>query len=260
MSRNDRLIALRRERAELIGFCRDLDDVQWRTPSKAVGWRVQDVVAHMGSGCHSIFTPQSLKVLRSTDIERTNDAFVNSRRNWTPTRILVEYQRWSRAMIIAAAAISRTPLAALKVPLAELGAFPAGLLLTGATTFDHHTHLRHDIAPALGLPIPGSDATRMTVVLEWMFAVLSNQLQASRPLWLKQPIGITLHGAGGGSWVVDATGAVPGRAGDTEAQIAGVAAEFPEWGTKRVDWRSKDVTITGDVDYGTRFLDLVNVV
>jgi len=214
----------------------------------------------MGSGCHSIFTPQSLKMLHSTDIERTNDAFVNSRRNWTPTRIIAEYQRWSRAMIIAAAAISRTPLAALKVPLAELGTFPAGLLFTGATIFDHHTHLRHDIAPALGLPVPDTDAVRMTMVLEWMFAVLSNQLRASRPLWLEHPIVMTLRGPGGGSWVIDAGGAVPGGGGDMEAQIVGVAAEFPEWGTKRADWRSKDVTITGDVDYGTRFLDLVNVV
>jgi hypothetical protein len=199
-------------------------------------------------------------MLRSTDIERTNDAFVNSRRNWTPTRIFVEYQRWSRAMIIAAAAICRTPLAALKVPLAELGTFPAGLLFTGATIFDHHTHLRHDIAPALGLPVPDTDAVRMTMVLEWMFAVLSNQLRASRPLWLEHPIVMTLRGPGGGSWVIDALGAVPGRGGDTAAQIIGVATEFPGWGTKRVDWRSKDVTITGDVDYGTRFLDLVNIV
>jgi hypothetical protein len=47
---------------------------KWRTPSAAPGWRVQDVVAHLGSGCHSLFTPVSLKLLRSRDIERTNDA------------------------------------------------------------------------------------------------------------------------------------------------------------------------------------------
>ena len=26
----------------------------------------------------------------------------------------------------------------------------------------------------------------------------------------------------------------------------GTASEFPEWGTKRVDWRDRDVTISGD--------------
>ncbi len=145
ISRSDRVAALRRERAELIRFCRGLNDAQWRTPSKAAGWRVQDVVAHMGSGCHSTFTLASLKILRSNDIERTNDVSVDVRRNWTPTQTLAEYERWSRILTILAQAISPTPLANLRIPLAELGKFPAGLLLAGAMTFDHHTHLRHDI-------------------------------------------------------------------------------------------------------------------
>jgi hypothetical protein len=33
-----------------------------------------------------------------------------------------------------------------------------------------------------------------------------------------------------------------------------------EWGTKRVDWHNRDVTIGGDKDYGCRFLDWVNIV
>ncbi|MGH3967357.1 MAG: maleylpyruvate isomerase family mycothiol-dependent enzyme [Mycobacterium sp.] len=260
ISPGDRVGALRRERAELIRFCRELDDAQWRTPSMAAGWRVQDVVAHMGAGCHSIFTPASLKILRSNEIERANDALVDVRRSWLPTQTLAEYERWSRILTTAAQAISPTPLANLRMPLAELGKFPAGLLLAGAMTFDHHTHLRHDIAPALGLPAPDTDAARMTVVLEWMFAVLSNQLRAARPGWLEHPIGITLRGPGGGSWVIDAHGAVPGRHDDAAAAIVGGAAEFPEWGTRRADWRSRDVRISGDVDYGARFLDLVNIV
>ena len=260
MFRTDRVAALRRERAELIRFCRDLDDAQWRTPSRAAGWRVQDVVAHMGSACHSMFTLASLKILRSTNVERTNDAFVDARRAWTPTRTLAEYERWSRVLIIAAGTISRTPLAGLNVPLAELGKFPAGLLLAGAMTFDQHTHLRHDIAPALGLPTPDTDGNRMAVVLEWMFAVLTNQLLVTRPAWLERPVGITLRGPGGGSWVVDASGAAQGRADAGAAHIVGVAAEYPEWGTKRVDGRSKDVTVNGDADYGARFLDAVNIV
>ena len=96
----------------------------------------------MGSACHSMFTLASLKILRSTNVERTNDAFVDARRAWTPTRTLAEYELWSRVLIIAAGTISRTPLAGLNVPLAELGKFPAGLLLAGAMTFDQHTHLR----------------------------------------------------------------------------------------------------------------------
>jgi uncharacterized protein (TIGR03083 family) len=260
MLRSDRLAALRRERAELIRFCRDLDDAQWRTPSKAAGWRVQDVVAHVGSACHSLFTLASLKIVRSSNIERTNDGFVDARRAWAPTQTLSEYERWSRVLITMAGTISRTPLAGLKVPLAELGKFPAGLLLTGAMTFDHHMHLRHDIAPALGLPTPDSDGNRMAVVLEWMLAVLTNQLLVTRPAWFERPVGITLRGPGGGSWVIDARGAAQGHADAGVAHIVGIAPEFPEWGTKRVDWRSRDVTVNGDVDYGARFLDAVNII
>jgi uncharacterized protein (TIGR03083 family) len=257
---NNRVIALQRERLDLLRFCRDLDESQWTTPSSAAGWRVQDVVAHMGSACRSIFTPASVKIMRSSDIERTNDSFVDVRRRWTPARVLREYERWSRALTIAAAAICRTPVGALTMPLAELGRFPAGLLLTGAMTFDHHTHLRHDIAPALDLPPPPTDVTRMAVVLEWMFAVLSNQLRSAQPSWLPNPIAITLYGPAGGRWVMSAEGLVKSGGDTIAADIAGNASEFVEWGTKRVDWRNRDVTIGGDNDVGCRFLDWVNIV
>lgn len=258
---NDRVGALRQERAELLRFCRELDETEWQTPSAADGWRVQDVVAHMGSGCRAIFTPAVMRMLRSKDIERTNDYFVDQRRRWTPSQTLAEYECWSGRLVTLAGVISRTPAARLRMPLAELGHFPAGVALGGAMVFDHHTHLRHDIAPALGRPVPGTDANRMAVVLEWMMAVLGNQLRAARPTWLRLPVGVSLHGPGGGSWLVESDGSVaPGPADGTAAQIAGIAVEFPEWGTRRADWRDRDVQLSGDVDYGTRFLDAVNVV
>lgn len=52
----------------------------------------------------------------------------------------------------------------------------------------------------------------------------------------------------------------PGRIDPAAAHITGVALEFPEWGTRRANWRDRDVTVTGDVDYGAVFLDAVNVV
>lgn len=44
------------------------------------------------------------------------------------------------------------------------------------------------------------------------------------------------------------------------AHIAGTALAFPEWGTRRAGWRDCDVRVSGDSDYGSRFLDEVNVV
>jgi hypothetical protein len=258
----DRLAAFRRERADVLAFCRDLDTAEWQWDSAAHGWRVQDVLAHMGSGCRVLvlFGPATLKVMRSNDIEHTNDDFVDVRREWPAARVFAEYERWSRMVIGMMGAVSRTPLARAPMRLAELGRFATGQIVS-AMVFDHHTHLRHDIAPALNRPIPGTDAARMSVVLEWMMAVLSNELRAARPAWLDRPLSISLTGAGGGCWTVGADGSVtPGTTDGAAAQIEATALEFPEWGTKRADWRARQVQVRGDAAYGGRFLDAVNVV
>ncbi len=139
---------------------------------------------------------------------------------------------------------------------------PSGSCRRGALTFDHHAHLRHDILPALDLPDPGTDANRMDVVIEWMLAVLSNQIRTSAP-WMDKPIALTLRGGiGGGVWTVRPSGSIV-RGGDEHAEVIveATAIEFPEWGgTTRVSWRERDVSIIGDQDYASRFLDQLNVV
>ncbi|MGX9788980.1 maleylpyruvate isomerase family mycothiol-dependent enzyme [Mycobacterium sp. MMS18-G62] len=257
---NDAVGALRLERLEVLQFCRDLDDADWKTPSMAAGWRVQDVIAHMGSACHALFGPAALQLVRSKDIERTNDEMVDPRRDWPASQVLAEYERWSRVVLRTMGLLARTPLTRMPTRLADLGRFPVGQLLC-AIVFDTHTHLRHDIAPALGRDAPATDANRIAVVLEWMMAVLGNQLGAARPGWLDRPVAISLSGPGGRRWVVRPDGGVyVGSSDGCAAQIAGRAIEFPEWGTQRVGWRERDVTIGGDADYAARFLDYVNVV
>lgn len=256
-----RVEAFQRERTEMLLFCRDLDDQEWQTPSHAAGWRVQDVVAHMGSGCKAVFTPALLTLITSGDIEKSNDVFVDQRRDWASSRVLAEYERWSKRLVALAGGLARTPASRVRIPLAELGRFPAGLLLSGAMVFDHHTHLRHDIAPALGRPAPDTDADRMEVVLEWMFAVLANQLQSAQPEWLTQSIAVTLRGPGGGAWWIHPGGAVTaGPAREATAEIVCVTTEFPDWATRRSAWRERDVVITGDADYAAMFLDHMNVI
>ena len=252
--------ALRRERSELVAFCRDLSDADWQTQSAATGWRVQDVVAHMGSAYHALFGAAALELMRSNDIERSNDVLVDRRRDWPPSRVMAEYERWSQVMLRLMGPVSHTPLVRAPMRLAELGRFRVGQLLC-AIVFDTHTHLRHDIAPALGRTVGDTDADRMAVVLNWMMAVLSNQLGAARPDWLDRPVSITLSGPGGGCWVACPDGSIQfGSPPGTAAQIDGVALEFPEWGTQRASWRAREVTVGGDADYGARFLDAVNVV
>lgn len=256
----DRRAAFNAERAEVLAFCATLAPAEWRMNSLAEGWSIQDVIAHMGTGCHAVFSPSAAKLLRGNDIERANDSMVDSRRDWSSTDVLAEYRRWSRVFGAVFARLGRTPLGGVQAPLAELGKFPVRLLLS-ALVFDQHTHLHHDMAPALGRPAPGTDGNRMAVVLEWMMAVLSNQLRAQPLPFLDRPLSITLSGPGGGTWQVLPSGSVSsGAAGSTAAQITGVALEFPQWGTQRASWRDRDVNITGDSDYAEAFLDAVDIV
>jgi uncharacterized protein (TIGR03083 family) len=254
--------ALRRECAEVTRFLRELTTEEWRAKSACEGWRVQDVVAHMGGGVHSLFTPAGAKLLLSKDVERTNDDFVEARYTWSPAEVFSEFQVWSARAVRMAGLVTRTPLTGLPLPLGELGRFPLGLILGGALVFDQHTHLRHDIAPVLGRPAPGSDELRMSCVLAWMFAVLSNQLGQASPEWLDRPVAITLDGPGGGTWRIGTDGAAVRveTAGDAAATITGTALDFPDWGTRRSPWREHPVTVSGDEEYGARFLDAVNVV
>ena len=258
----DRASALRDERAEMLRFCSELTDDEWLAPSSASGWRVKDVVAHIGAGCHSMFTPASFTLLRSRDVERTNDVMVDARRDWAPRDVLTEFAQWSARVTRLASVVSSTPLTALRVPLAELGRFRLGLLVGGAMVFDLHTHLRFDLAPALGRVTPTTDANRMSVVVEWMLAVLANQLRSNQPEWRDRAVLLTLTGPGGGCWSITSDGDI--AAGRTErpigATIYATTGQFPEWGTRRAAWRDCTVTVDGDAEYGDRFLDSVNVV
>lgn len=257
----DRHSAFRAQRAEVLKFCASLAPADWRMNSRAQGWSVADVVGHMGAGCHVMFGPAALKIIRSDDVEQTNDRMVEVRRERTPEQVLGEYRRWSSVFGAAIPAMVRKPLQGFRLPLAELGRFPIRVL-PSALVFDHHTHLVYDMAPALGRTVAPADDNRMAAVLEWMMAVLSNQLQAATPAWLDRPLSITLTGPGGGSWRIERSGAVvydAGRAGGA-AQITAVATEFPEWGTRRADWRERDVDIAGDADYAVAFLDWTNIV
>jgi uncharacterized protein (TIGR03083 family) len=261
-SRSRRTAALRAERLEVLRFCSELSREEWSAPSNASGWRVQDVVAHLGSGCHSLFTPSVVTMLFSKDIEGTNDTMVAARRSWEPEKVLDEYARWSARVIPLSGGISATPVARMRMPLAELGSFPIGLLLGAAMVFDQHTHLRFDLAPAIGRAAPPTDANRMSVVIEWMLAVLSNQLRSAALEWMHQPVSLTLTGPGGGKWLIAADGTITaGPTTDpTVADIVAAAEQFPEWATRRARWRDRTVTIVGSDEYGERFLDAVNIV
>jgi uncharacterized protein (TIGR03083 family) len=83
--------AARQERAEVLALCRGLDDDEWQTPSAAAGWRVQDVIAHLGSVCRALFHRDAMKISAAarlnapTTISSTSAAPGRRHRHWPNT-------------------------------------------------------------------------------------------------------------------------------------------------------------------------------
>ncbi|MDQ3947188.1 MAG: maleylpyruvate isomerase family mycothiol-dependent enzyme [Actinomycetota bacterium] len=260
----DRVAALRRERDDVLAFCRLLADDEWKVPSGCLGWSVQDVVAHMTATVHGVFTPWLIKLIRSKDLERNNDADVEARRDRSPAEVLAEYETWSGRLPALLQAGQLPGLKMVPFPIAEIGRYPLALIAS-AFLFDHHTHLRHDLAPALGRPSPPTDEGRMAVVIEWMLAGLPQMCRESLS-FIDRPVLLTLEGPGGGTWAVvprPGGGRVEVRTGPTVgavAHVTGVAEEFPVWGTTRRPWREHDLKLEGDEAYAARFLDAVKIV
>ena len=93
MTGPDRRAAFRAERAEVLAFCDSLAPADWRMNSRAQGWSIADVVAHLGAGCHAMFSREALTIMRGEDLEQANDDMVDTRRGRTPSELLREYRR-----------------------------------------------------------------------------------------------------------------------------------------------------------------------
>jgi uncharacterized damage-inducible protein DinB len=74
--------AFRSERTEMLDFTRSLTDDEWRAPSAAAGWSIADVVGHIAATAHNLYAP-SLEILRTKDLEASNECPVERRRSWT---------------------------------------------------------------------------------------------------------------------------------------------------------------------------------
>jgi hypothetical protein len=217
----------------------------------------------MGAAFHGCFTPWLLRVMRTSSVERSNDGDVDSRRGWEPARVLREYESWSGRFLALVPVTQRPPVRGLRIPLGDIGRYPIGLLAS-AFTFDHHVHLRNDIASALGRTVPPPDAEHMAAVLEWLLAGLP-QMCGSALAWLDRPVALILTGPGGGAWTVSPGAGGPlrveqGRSPVAAAAITGSAADFPIWGTTRRPWRDYGLAIEGDEELAARFLDALNLV
>jgi uncharacterized protein (TIGR03083 family) len=88
--------ALRAERTEMLTFTRALSDGEWAAPSAAKGWRIADVVAHLGATARNMYTPGALRAALAPSLERANEEPVARRRDWSRARVMAEYEGASR--------------------------------------------------------------------------------------------------------------------------------------------------------------------
>jgi len=260
----DRIAAMRKEQQDVVAFCRTLTPEEWATPSRCVGWSVQDVLSHLAAAAHGVFTPWMFKLMASKSVERTNDADADLRRSRPPGEVLTEYEKWNGRMAGLLSLAQRPPLARIPFKLGELGLYPMALVAS-AVVFDTHIHLHHDMAPAVGRTLPPPTAATVAVVNEWVLQAIPKMGQAALS-FLDRPVTITLDGPGGGSWaVVPQPGDAPARiepapGSGSAATIVANPAEFALWATRRRPWREQDVKLDGDEAYATRFLDALRVV
>jgi uncharacterized protein (TIGR03083 family) len=258
-----RVAALRAERAAVLEFFGALSPEEWEAPSGCPSWSVKGVLSHMSAAFHGCFTPWFIGLMRTKDLERSSDRDVEKRADRPPEKVLAEYRLWSGRYLNIQPIMKATGLNNVKIPLGQLGRYPMGIF-PAAFTFDHHTHLRHDVAGALGKNPPPIDAERMAVAMEWMIAGIPQMCREGMRT-IERPVDLILDGPGGGTWGLSPspTGLLeihPGGAPGADALIIGNTGEFVLWGTTREPWREHEVKVDGDIDLGTRFLDALNIV
>ncbi|PSR63889.1 hypothetical protein C8259_08430 [Nocardia nova] len=250
------------ERRAVLEFCGELTEEQWAAPSAAAGWSVAEVVIHMTTGVRALLTPSAAAIVATRDLERLNEQLVDEKRSHTTRHVLPEFDTWSRRGVRALSLFTAAGIRRIQLPIGELGWYRLDLI-PAMLLFDWHTHLRHDIAAALDLPPPPTDALRMNAILTWLTVLLERSHREALS-WLDAPVALTFTGPGGGTWRIEPRGGRlrvrPGQAAGAAAHIAALALEFPQWGTRRLPWRAGAVAITGDAELGARVLDSINLV
>jgi uncharacterized protein (TIGR03083 family) len=169
---------LEADRAELLKLCAELTDADWAAPSGCSGWRVQDVVSHMGALFWLVVDRSKLPDIGDLPTERAQDAYVDHRRSMTAQQVVADYEEVSAAAIpVLASLIGQT----FEIPLGDLGTYQAQTIPT-AYSFDHYVHIRMDLFPPRG-PLtaspPPSDELRLTPALDWAQAALPQQSAAA---------------------------------------------------------------------------------
>jgi uncharacterized protein (TIGR03083 family) len=259
----DGLAALRAERDDVLVLSAGLVAAEWAAPSDCIGWRVQDVVAHLANTCRAVADPGALAPGVPGDMEATQSVQAEAHRSWTPDQVLADYAQISDRAMSILEGFQGPPTVDTPIPIEDLGTYPLHLV-ADALAFDHFCHLRNDILGPNGpidRPSPPADELRVGAAIGWLMAGLPQMSPALADV-LSEPMGLSLTGAGGGDWTLTIS-----DAGDIRVEIGGhpetsarsPATEFIIWGTRRRPWHRQHVELFGDLEYGASVLDAIHL-
>jgi hypothetical protein len=197
---------------------------------------VHDVVAHVGTLFWVVVDPSSLPDTSDMPTERAQDVNVESRRSWTSSQVLSDYEAVSTKALEALTGLADQ---SFEVPLGDLGTYPASIL-SNAFAFDHFLHIRSDLfsprGPLTGEP-PPSDELRLVPVLDWVEAALPQQ-NSDALASLAAGVEIELRGPG--------LRRIRLGTGEPASHIRSDTASFVRWITQRTTWGDAGVESSGD--------------
>ena len=260
------LASARQSTHQLADIVASVDDEQWELPSACAGWRVIDVMAHLGALAYEAVVPPDPEPTLPKIRERYHDLRVNQRRGWNHAKVLDEWHRYAPQQLDLLEAGQEPPAAMELVAVPGLGSYPRHLL-ANTTAFNVLCHLRFDmLAPDGPLPftVPEPTDDLVTPAVEFMLAGVPQMQGPELDATVSVPLVLDLTAPGSTTvTVLPADGphgrlsVVPGSHGGT--RIRSAAMDFIAWGTTRKLWRDF-CEITGDVSAATPFLDCLNII
>jgi uncharacterized protein (TIGR03083 family) len=252
---------------DLLGVAAQLTEDQWRAPSAAAGWSVQDVFIHVGSLLELLQAAVAGAESPPLGIEKLNDEMVAQRRDWTRTQTVQFLRHQLGAALTTFTALQDEPVASTAVPMLDLGSYPLHSI-ADMFSFDITTHLHYDILATRGpirLPVPPLDEVRLAPSVAWLLGGIT-QMQPDLADHLLAPIGLRLTGPGARNVVLTpGSGAaveVSDRDDTTTAVVATVTStteHFLAWSTQRLPW-SGLVSVDGTRDVAEHFLNALNLI
>jgi uncharacterized protein (TIGR03083 family) len=226
--------AISADRAALLDICRELTDEQWQAPSGCAGWRVQDVVAHLGNLFWLVVDPGTLPDTAALPTEAAQDVAVQARRDWSAADVLADYEEVSKAGLDKLAELIGVEA---ELPFGDFGTYSLAVL-PSAYSFDHYTHIRADLfaprGPLTSEP-PPSDELRIGSALDWIEAALPQQNAA-----VASACTLEIQVTGTGARLIGF------GHGQTMATICSDGPALIRWITQRGTWAGLGVQATGD--------------